>query len=155
MSDNPRPTFGERAKDKLIRLGRRRIGSFKRRFNPPSLPVSADGCLRLHVGCGMVNAAGFVNIDMMDAPHVHIQKPIDDLSLFADGCADLVYASHCLEHFGYRHTLSVLQEWTRVLRPDGLLRVAVPTSRSWPTLTRRVPHSALFRVRCSAARTIG
>lgn len=126
MSDDPRPTFGERVKDKVFRFGRRGVGSFKRRFNPPSLPVSPDGCLRLHVGCGMVDAAGFVNIDLMDAPHVHVQRPIDDLSLFADGCADLVYASHCLEHFGYRHSRTVLAEWARVLRPGGLLRVAVP-----------------------------
>jgi predicted SAM-dependent methyltransferase len=126
MADNPRPTFGERIKGKLVRLGRRQIGSFQRRFNPPSLPVNADGRLLLHVGCGMVDAAGFVNIDMMDAPHIHIQRPIDDLSLFADGCADLVYASHCLEHFGYRHSRSVVQEWARVLRREGVLRVAVP-----------------------------
>jgi SAM-dependent methyltransferase len=126
MSDDPRLTFGERVKDKVVRFGRKNLGAFQRRFNPPSLPVSPDGQLRLHLGCGMIDAAGFINIDLMDAPHVHVQRPIDDLSLFADGCADLVYASHCLEHFGYRHSRSVLEEWARVLRPGGWLRVAVP-----------------------------
>jgi SAM-dependent methyltransferase len=37
-----------------------------------------------------------------------------------------VYASHCLEHFGYRHSRGVLAEWVRVLRPGGWLRIAVP-----------------------------
>jgi SAM-dependent methyltransferase len=126
MAEDARPTFGERLKGKALRFGRRGVGAFQRRLNPPRLPVSPDGRLRLHVGCGMVNAAEFVNIDLIDAPHVHVQRAIDDLSLFADGCADLVYASHCLEHFGYRHTRSVLQEWVRVLGPGGVLRVAVP-----------------------------
>jgi predicted SAM-dependent methyltransferase len=126
MPDSPRPAFGVRAKDKLLRISRQSAGAIKRRLSPPSWPVSADGLLRLHVGCGMVDAAGYVNIDLLDAPHVHIQRPIDDLSVFAEGCADLVYASHCLEHFGYRHSRTVLAEWSRVLRPGGWLRLAVP-----------------------------
>jgi SAM-dependent methyltransferase len=126
MSDEPRPTLGERVKDKVLRLGRRTAGAVVRQFKPPRFPASPDGRMRLHVGCGMVEAAGFVNIDLMDAPHVHVQRPIDDLSVFPDGCAELVYASHCLEHFGYRHSRSVVAEWVRVLRSGGWLRVAVP-----------------------------
>lgn len=142
MPEDPRPTFGERAKDKVLRFGRQRLGSIKRRLNPPSLPVSPDGKLRLHVGCGMINAAGYLNVDLMDAPHVHVQRPIDDLSLFADGCADLVYASHCLEHFGYRHSHTVLAEWARVLRPGGVLRVAVP---DFAVITRAYASGAPLR----------
>jgi SAM-dependent methyltransferase len=125
-TDEAREAFGERVKGKLLRLGRRGAGILKRRLSPPMLPSAADGRLRLHLGCGMVDAAGFVNVDLLEAPHVHVQSPIDDLSVLRDGCADLVYASHCLEHFGYRRSRSVLEEWVRVLRPGGLLRVAVP-----------------------------
>lgn len=74
----------------------------------------------------MVDATGFVNVDLFAAPHVHVQSSIDDLSVFPDGCAELVYACHCLEHFGFRHSTTVLQEWVRVLRPGGILRLAVP-----------------------------
>jgi SAM-dependent methyltransferase len=123
----PRPTVGVRVKDKVFRIGNRGAGWIKRRLHPPSLPRSAaDGELRLHLGCGPIDAPGFVNVDLLDAPHVHVQRPLDDLSSFASGCAALVYACHCLEHFGYRHTQAVLQEWTRVLRPGGVLRIAVP-----------------------------
>ena len=121
----PRPTFGVRVQDKVVRIGRRGIGWFVRRLNPPRLPQSG-GPLRLHLGCGMIDAPGYVNVDLLDAPHVHVQRPLDDLSVFPSGCADLVYACHCLEHFGYRHSRGVLEEWARVVRPGGVLRVAVP-----------------------------
>lgn len=51
--------------------------------------------------------------------------PVERLPL-GDACASLIYASHVLEHFdrvAYRH---VLAEWFRVLRPGGILRLAVP-----------------------------
>ena len=74
----------------------------------------------------MIDAPGYVNVDLLDAPHVHIQRPLDDLSIFADASVDLVYACHCLEHFGYRHSRMVVEEWARVLRPGGVLRLSVP-----------------------------
>ena len=126
MADEARPTFADRVKFQLLRLGRRNVGVLKRALRPPSWPAASDGRLRLHVGCGMVDAPEFVNVDLFAAPHVHVQTSIDDLSIFPDGCADLVYACHCLEHFGFRHSSSVLREWVRVLRPGGVLRIGVP-----------------------------
>jgi len=126
MAGEAKPTFGERVKYKLEQLGRRNAAAIKRRLRPPVWPVEADGRLRLHVGCGLIDAPGFVNVDLLAAPHVHVQAPIDDLSAFPDGCADLLYACHCLEHFGFRHTHTVLAEWARILRPGGVMRVAVP-----------------------------
>jgi predicted SAM-dependent methyltransferase len=123
---DPRPPFGERLKTKIVVAGNRGVGWIQRRFRPPSLPVAADGEIRLHVGCGRIDAPGYINVDLLDAPHIHLQRPLDDLSVFEDASVDLVYACHCLEHFGYRHTRAVLQEWVRVLRPGGVLRLAVP-----------------------------
>jgi SAM-dependent methyltransferase len=122
----PRPPFGERARYQIARISNRGVGWLRRRFAPPSFPASADGKLRLHLGCGTIDAPGFVNVDLLDAPHVHLQRPLDDLSTLPDDSVDFVYACHCLEHFGYRHTRMVLQEWVRVLRPAGILRLSVP-----------------------------
>lgn len=44
----------------------------------------------------------------------------------ADNSVDRLYCSHVLEHFGHRETLDVLKEWVRVLKPGGILQVAVP-----------------------------
>ena len=46
--------------------------------------------------------------------------------MFADGSAELVYASHVLEYFDRLEAPRVLREWRRVLAPGGTLRLAVP-----------------------------
>src|SRR5207249_3890671 len=78
-----------------------------------------DGKLHLHLGCGIVNSPGFVNIDAIPMRHIHCVQAVDRLEKFRSGSADLIYASHVLEHISHRETLSVLQEWRRVLKPGG------------------------------------
>lgn len=82
--------------------------------------------LYLHLGCGPVDHPRFVNVDGFPFRHVHHVRAIDDLSPFADGSAALVYACHCLEHFPHGAVPRVLAEWSRVLRPGGVLRLSVP-----------------------------
>jgi len=48
---------------------------------------------------------------------------------FNDCYADIVVASHILEHFSFRETISVLKEWIRVLKIDGELRLFIPNLR--------------------------
>ena len=85
-----------------------------------------EGRRNLHLGCGLINHPDYINVDIFPAPHVHYVRKIDNLKPFADNTIDLVYASHCLEHFSYRKTGHVLEEWFRVLKPRGILRVSVP-----------------------------
>lgn len=92
----------------------------------PRRPVSADGKVRLHLGCGDIAAPGFINVDARPAPHVHYVRDVTDLSIFADDSVDLVYASHVLEHVSHRALKQTLWEWRRVLRPGGVLRLSVP-----------------------------
>jgi len=82
--------------------------------------------VNLHLGCGSVVHADFINIDTIPGPHVHFVRKIDNLSIFADRSVDLVYACHCLEHFPYRNVPSVLREWFRVLKEGAILRLSVP-----------------------------
>lgn len=44
----------------------------------------------------------------------------------ADGAAEVVYASHMLEHLDRNERLLFLREAQRVLQPGGILRLAVP-----------------------------
>ncbi len=100
------------------------VDRFKWSLHRPPLPQGSE--LRLHLGCGDVDAPGFVNIDGRPMRHVHLVQPLDRLDRFADNSAALVYASHCLEHFPHAELPRVLKEWCRVLRPGGVVRVAVP-----------------------------
>ena len=102
------------------------IEKFKWHLNKPKLPTTRDNTINLHLGCGEVNHPDFINIDLVPHTHVHYVRPIDDLSIFANESVDLIYASHCLEHFPYRKVPSVLVEWARVLKKGGILRLSVP-----------------------------
>jgi predicted SAM-dependent methyltransferase len=83
--------------------------------------------LRLNLGSGTTPIPGFVNVDaLQDAPGVDVVADIGERLPFDDGAADLVYASHLLEHFGHHEVPGLLAEWRRVLRPGGTLLLAVP-----------------------------
>jgi predicted SAM-dependent methyltransferase len=81
--------------------------------------------MKLHLGCGSRYIPGFIHVDAMAAPHVDIVGPVEKLAM-ADNSASLIYASHVLEHFGRFEYKAVLQEWFRVLKPGGILRLSVP-----------------------------
>lgn len=98
----------------------------KRLFIAAKIPVQAEGDLNLHLGCGEIDHKKFINIDGYPFPHVHYVQSIDRLPQFKDGCVDLIYASHCLEHFSYFQTKTVLEEWYRVLKKEAVLRLSVP-----------------------------
>lgn len=82
--------------------------------------------MKLHLGCGNRYIPGFVHIDAVDFPHVDHVASIDNLSFIPDNSVDLIYNCHVLEHFKRRDVGRVLQEWKRVLKPGGTLRISVP-----------------------------
>jgi predicted SAM-dependent methyltransferase len=85
-----------------------------------------DRAVRLHIGCGDRFIPGFVHVDIRRLPHVDVVTPLEQLGMFDDDSVTLVYASHVLEHFSRTAIPAVLAEWRRVLRPGGVLRLAVP-----------------------------
>ncbi|HUU35189.1 MAG TPA: methyltransferase domain-containing protein [Vicinamibacterales bacterium] len=74
---------------------------------------------RLNLGAGAVELPGYESVDIKTGTNAgqlpHLANSVDE-----------IVASHVLEHFSHRETQGVLKEWWRVLRPGGLLRVAVP-----------------------------
>ena len=83
--------------------------------------------LNLNLGSGLTPIPGFVNVDALEeSPGVDIVADISERLPFEDGVAELVYASHLLEHFATDEIPGLLAEWRRVLRPGGTLLIAVP-----------------------------
>jgi len=81
--------------------------------------------MKLHLGCGKRNFGdGWIHVDMADFPHI-ASKDVTRLP-YDDNTCDLIYASHLLEYFDRIEVVEVLQEWKRVLKPSGILRLAVP-----------------------------
>lgn len=81
---------------------------------------------KLHLGCGNIRLDGFVNIDIRHMDATDRVMDISDLAEFGDNSVDMIYASHCLEHFSFRITLDVLYEWNRVLKKGGELILRIP-----------------------------
>jgi len=81
---------------------------------------------KLHIGCGKRYIPGFVHVDQVQFPHVDYVQDIRDLSNFADGSAEMIYACQVIEYFDREEVLSVLAEWRRVLTTGGVLRLSVP-----------------------------
>ena len=82
--------------------------------------------MKYHIGCGSKRLETFTNIDCLKTDAVDIVDDISTLCSVQDKSADLIYACHCLEHFGRNETLDVLKVWGSKLKIGGILRVAVP-----------------------------
>ena len=112
---------------RVTRRLRRELGFLKRKWVNPALPASQNGRLLIHIGCGEIDSPEFVNVDALPYPHVHyLRNDITDLSMFADGSADLIYMCHVLEHVHRKEILDVIAEFRRVLKRGGVLRISVP-----------------------------
>ena len=93
---------------------------------PPKIPKNTDGSVMLNLGCGGMTLPCFINIDATSDWHIHYVRSVTNLRPFTNNSVDLIYVSHCLEHIQHHQVQSVLAEWYRVLRPDGILRLGVP-----------------------------
>jgi hypothetical protein len=75
--------------------------------------------LKLNLGSGDKEIDGYINLDRKTGGEIY---PLP----YADGTIEEIRASHVLEHFSHREIGSVMHEWARVLKPGGLMQIAVP-----------------------------
>jgi predicted SAM-dependent methyltransferase len=126
--------------------------------------------LLLNLGCGTNSAAGWVNLDRSPGIELRRVPPMVRRALsavgltesltewpdnvrrvdatrglpFADASVDAVYSSHMLEHLSSADADHVLDECRRVLKPSGVLRLALPDLRAMATayLASTAPDAA-------------
>lgn len=85
---------------------------------------------KLHLGCGNVFLPGYLNVDIttsfrgLDEPD--FTSDVRHMPDLESHSFDEVYASHVLEHIEFSDVVLTLTEWRRLLRPAGILRLAVP-----------------------------
>lgn len=115
--------------------------------------VVVMAALKLNVGCGLIAPRDWVNVDRSPALRVSRLPVINRLILrtglvssshnqrwpenvivmdvtkglpYASASVDTVYSSHMLEHIYLDQAEQLIREFYRVLRPDGLCRLALP-----------------------------
>lgn len=87
---------------------------------------------KLHLGCGDIKLSGWINIDFNKSQATDLVDDISELSSFSQNSIDEIYACHVLEHFGLPENCEikpfnlVLNRWFELLKPGGILYVAVP-----------------------------
>lgn len=81
--------------------------------------------IKLHLGCGKVDLGPeWDHIDAQDYDHIrsHNVKKLQ----YKDSTVDMIYASHLIGYFDRKEVIKVFNEWHRVLKPGGVLRIATP-----------------------------
>jgi SAM-dependent methyltransferase len=87
---------------------------------------AARGTRKIEIGGGPYAQAGYLHVDVdPGAEHLEVVAAAWDLP-FPDGWATEILSVHQLEHVHPSQLLATLQEWRRVLRPGGVVRVHVP-----------------------------
>lgn len=81
--------------------------------------------LKLNLGCGKRNfGKDWIHIDGSKYDHIYSHNIVD--LPFEENSVDLIYASHVFEYFDREECVKVLEKWNKCLKPDGILRLAVP-----------------------------
>ena len=81
--------------------------------------------MKFNIGCGWRNfGKSWIHIDGGD--YDHLDSSDIYLKDYENGSGDLIYASHLIEYFDREEILPLLKRWKNVLKPNGVLRLAVP-----------------------------
>lgn len=106
--------------------------------------------VKLNLGSADTVIPGYLAIDRKYGSEVYPLPPeVADPDRFkpnhrlTENSVDEIRASHILEHFSFADVPKVLAEWVRVLKPGGLIRVAVPDAARVFTDEFRDDHMAL------------
>jgi ubiquinone/menaquinone biosynthesis C-methylase UbiE len=85
--------------------------------------------VKLNLGCGDKLLPGFINVDTATSRkgvQPDVVCDIRNLSVFKSNCADQILAVHVIEHFYHWEVHPLLEEWKRVLKPDGQIILECP-----------------------------
>ena len=81
---------------------------------------------RLNWGCGTDPTPGWINSDLKEGPGVDLSCDIRDGLPLASESIDYAVSIHALPELPYPDLVPALDELRRVLKPGGILRLALP-----------------------------
>jgi predicted SAM-dependent methyltransferase len=81
----------------------------------------------LHVGCGKNHFPGWINLDLRGLPEVDLVWDLRHGLPTEDETCQFVHSEHVVEHLPVEAGVFFLRECHRVLRPGGVVRIAMPS----------------------------
>ena len=59
---------------------------------------------------------------------------MENMKEYKNESVELIYASHLIEYFDRKEIIPILKRWREVLKPNGILRLAVPNFKIYANL---------------------
>jgi len=89
--------------------------------------------IKYNLGCGYEILEGYINCDINEFPGVDVRCPLwrlrdTNYQLLKDNSIDEIRASHVIEHVPMDQLDATFEEWARVLKPGGILKVYCPNA---------------------------
>jgi len=98
-------------------------------YSSSSMQAESRPVQRLNWGCGDHLGAGWINSDVKDGSGVDLVADIRRGLPLSDGSIDYAVSVHALPELSIPEIESALAELLRVLKPEGVLRLALPDFR--------------------------
>ncbi len=81
--------------------------------------------MKINIGCGRRDfGKEWIHIDGGDYDHIDSKDIL--IEEYNKESIELIYASHLIEYFDREEITPILKRWREVLKPNGILRLAVP-----------------------------
>jgi len=92
------------------------------------LIANKDGGVRIDIGVGDAPAPGYLHVDIQKKYHVEVIADCRKLPFESNTLAE-VRNAHVIEHFTRVEMETIIEEWIRVLKVNGILRIICPDFR--------------------------
>jgi predicted SAM-dependent methyltransferase len=117
-------------------------------------PLGPGGVRRLNWGCGAWAEAGWINSDVKEGPGIDIVADIRDGLPIDSDSIDYAVSIHAMPEIPFTELVPTLVELRRVLKPGGVLRLALPDlDKGIAAYHRRDPE--YFKVPDEDAKSVG
>lgn len=81
----------------------------------------------IEIGPGDFRIPNFFAVNIIKTPYTDFVVNLETENLpFRDNSIDLIYTSHFIEHIAWYHIDHIFEEFTRVLKPGGVLEIWIP-----------------------------
>jgi len=82
---------------------------------------------RLHIGCGANLLEGWLNTDFNDKDEKIAFLDAGEEFPLPSESFDYIYSEHLFEHLDVDQQINMLKESLRILKPNGIMRIAMPS----------------------------
>ena len=82
---------------------------------------------KLQIGCGTYTVEGWLNTDLNPCSDKVALLDASKKFPFNDNTFDFIFSEHIFEHLKFNDSCNMLSECFRVLKPNGIMRLATPT----------------------------